>query len=75
MNVKNKPGRLGKTVKKPLKTFFKLEKAQKFGGGGVLTSGKENGRIKQGFAKIILILKYYNECKDENDHRSRGVWL
>ena len=51
------------------------KKCQKIRGGGVLTSGKENGRIKQGFAKIILILKYYNECKDENDHRSRGVWL
>lgn len=52
-----------------------MQNTVKNSGGGVLTSGKENGRIKQGFAKIILILKYYNECKDENDHRSRGVWL
>ena len=39
------------------------------GGGGVLTSGKGNDKIIQGFAKIVLILKYYNECKGENSHR------
>ena len=44
-------------------------------GGDVLTSGKGNDRIIQGFAKIILILKYYNECKNENGHRFKGVWL
>lgn len=52
-----------------------MVKSEKISGGGVLTSGKGNDRIIQGFAKIILILKYYNECEDENDHRSRGVWL
>ena len=52
-----------------------MVKSEKISGGGVLTSGKGNGKIKQEFAKIILILKYYNECEDENDHRSRGVWL
>lgn len=48
---------------------------KKFRGGGVLTSGKGNDTIIQGFAKIVLILKYYNECKGENGHRLKGVWL
>lgn len=53
-----------------------MVKSEKFSGGGcVLTSGKGNDRIIQGFAKIILILKHYNECKNENGHRFRGVWL
>lgn len=43
--------------------------------GGVLTSGKGNDTIIQEFAKIVLILKYYNECKGENGHRFKGVWL
>lgn len=30
------------------------KKCQKIRGWGVLTSGKGNGRIKQGFVKIIL---------------------
>lgn len=47
---------------------MKCQTVSKIRGGGVLTSGKGNGKIKQEFAKIILILKYYNECKDENDH-------
>ena len=53
----------------------KAKQGKNVGGGGGLTSGKGNGKIKQEFAKIILILKCYNECEDENDHRSRGVWL
>lgn len=53
-----------------------MVKSEKISGGGdVLTSGKGNDRIIQGFAKIILILKYYNECKNENGHRFKGVWL
>lgn len=52
-----------------------MVKSEKFSGGCVLTSGKGNDRIMQGFAKIILILKHYNECKNENGHRFRGVWL
>ena len=52
-----------------------MVKSENFGGGCVLTSGKGNDRIIQGFAKIILILKHYNECKNENGHRFRGVWL
>ena len=53
-----------------------MVKSEKISGGGcVLTSGKGNDRIIQGFTKIILILKHYNECKNENGHRFRGVWL
>ena len=53
-----------------------MVKSEKISGGGcVLTSGKGNDKIIQGFAKIILILKHYNECKNENGHRFRGVWL
>ena len=52
-----------------------MVKSEKISGGGVLTSGKGNDTIIQGFAKIVLILKYYNECKNENNHRFRGVWL
>ena len=46
-----------------------MVKSEKISGGGVLISGKGNDTIIQGFAKIVLILKYYNECKGENGHR------
>lgn len=53
-----------------------MVKSEKISGGGcVLTSGKGNDRIIQGFAKIVLILKHYDECKGENGHRFKGVWL